>query len=587
MTMEKNDNLEIMRHSLSHIMAAAIEELWPEAKFAIGPAVDNGFYYDIDFGEQKLTEEDLPKIEKKMKHIIKQGLEFKKETMTIDEALAWANEKGQLYKAEILAELKAQGETEVSFYGLGVFKDLCRGPHLERSSRVKAGSFALSSLAGAYWRGDEKNKMLTRVYGLAYESKEDLAAYQELVKEAEKRNHRKLGKEMDYYSISQKVGPGLILWHPRLAKVREAVEQFWRRFHRQRGYDTVYTPHIGRSALWETSGHLDFFKESMYSPMDIEGENYFVKPMNCPFHVEIYKSRPRSWREFPFRWNELGTVYRYEKSGELAGMLRVRGFTQDDAHIICRPDQFKDEYREVLQFTIDMFAVFGFKREDIKAYIAIRDPKSDKYAGSDEIWQKAEEVVREVVEEYQIPNEVEEGGAKFYGPALDLKVRDALGREWQLTTIQLDFNLPEKFDMKFVGKNGEERPIMIHRALLGSLERFFAILIEHYGGAFPLWCAPAQIKLVAVGEKHFEYCEKMQKEFLQKDIRCEIDVSDETVGNKIRKAVAEKVPYMLVIGDKEMESPVLMVRERGSADVREISKEDFLTEIARKVENLE
>ncbi len=306
--------------------------------------------------------------------------------------------------------------------------------------------------------------------------------------------------------------------------------------------------------------------------------------MNCPFHVEIYKSRPRSWREFPFRWNELGTVYRYEKSGELAGMLRVRGFTQDDAHIICRPDQFMDEYREVLQFTIDMFEVFGFKREDIKAYIAIRDPKSDKYAGSDEIWQKAEEVVRAVVEEYKIPNEVEEGGAKFYGPALDLKVKDAIGREWQLTTIQLDFNLPEKFDMKFIGKNGEERPIMIHRALLGSLERFFAILIEHYAGAFPLWCAPVQVKFVAVGEAHFAHCQALAKEFLKQDIRCEVDISDETVGNKIRKAVAEKVPYMLVIGDKEIASEKLMIRDRGSVEVREIGKEEFMAELKKKIE---
>ncbi len=576
-------NLEILRHSLAHIMAAAIKDLYPEAKFAIGPAIDNGFYYDIDFGEVKIADADLVKIEKRMKQIIKKSLEFVRSEIDIDIAIQEAKKNKQDYKWELLKDLKSKGEKKVSFYKLGNFEDLCRGPHLEKTSQVKPGTYKLTKLAGAYFRGDENNKMLTRIYGLGFETKEELNDYLEILKEAEKRDHRKLGRELDLFSISQKVGPGLVLWHPKLAKVREAIEEFWRKFHRQRGYDTVYTPHIGRAELWQTSGHLDFFKESMYSPMDIEGEEYFVKPMNCPFHVEIYKSRPRSWREFPFRWNELGTVYRYEKSGELSGMLRVRGFTQDDAHIICRPDQFKDEYREVLQFTIDMFEVFGFKREDIKAYIAVRDPKVNKYAGSDDIWNKAEQVVREVVAEYEIPNEVEEGGAKFYGPALDLKIKDALGREWQLTTIQLDFNLPEKFDMTYVGKNGTERPIMIHRALLGSLERFFAILIEHYGGAFPLWCAPVQVKLVAVGEKYIEYCQKLAKEFRARDIRVEVDISDETVGKKIRKAVNEKAPYMLVIGEKEINSENLHIRDRGSREVREIAKDRFFEEIIQKV----
>lgn len=583
--MNKQNNLETLRHSMSHIMAAAVKELWPEAKFAIGPAIDNGFYYDIDFGETKITDVDLAKIEKGMKRIIQKGLEFERSELDIDTAIDLLKREDQPYKLELLEGLKSQGEKKVSFYKLGDFTDLCRGPHIEKTSKIKPGTYKLSKLAGAYWRGDENKQMLTRIYGLGFASKEELASYLEMLKEVEKRDHRKLGKELDLFSISQKVGPGLILWHPKLAKVREAVEEFWRKFHRQRGYDTVYTPHIGRAELWKTSGHLDFFKESMYSPMDIEGEDYFVKPMNCPFHVEIYKSRPRSWREFPLRWNELGTVYRYEKSGELAGMLRVRGFTQDDAHIICRPDQFKDEYREVLQFTIDMFAVFGFKREDIKAYIAIRDPKDNKYAGSDDIWNKAEAVVREVVNEYEIPNEVEEGGAKFYGPALDLKIKDALGREWQLTTIQLDFNLPEKFAMTYAGKDGDERPIMIHRALLGSLERFFAILIEHYGGAFPLWCAPVQVKLVAVSEKHIGYCQNLAKEFRAKDIRVEVDTSDETVGKKIRRATHEKVPYMLVIGEKEMESENLHVRDRGSREVREIAKNEFFEEIEAKIKD--
>jgi len=574
-----NDNLEILRHSLSHVMAAAVKELYPDVKFAIGPAIDNGFYYDFDFPETKIGEDDLAAIEKKMKHIIKQNLKFERSEVLIDSAIAKEEATGQIYKAELISDLKAAGETVVSYYKLGGFEDLCRGPHLESSGKIIPGAFKLSKLAGAYWRGSEKNKMLTRIYGLAFASKEELDKYLEMQAEAEKRDHRKIGRELDLFSISEKVGPGLVLWHPKLAKTREAVESFWRKFHRLRGYDTVYTPHIGRSELWKTSGHLSFFKESMYSPMDIEGDEYYVKPMNCPFHVEIYKSRPRSWREFPFRWNELGTVYRYEKSGELSGMLRVRGFTQDDAHIICRRDQFIDEYREVIKFTLDMFAVFGFKKEDIRGYIAIRNPKSDKYAGSDDIWQEAEKVVRQVVDEYGIVSEVEEGGAKFYGPALDLKVKDAIGREWQLTTIQLDFNLPEKFTMKYNGPEKEEQPIMIHRALLGSLERFFGILIEHYAGAFPVWCAPVQVKLAAVSEKHADYCRQLAQEFIKQDIRVEVDSSDETVGNKIRKAVNEKAPYILVIGDKEIESGALSVRERGSADTRAMSKKDLIKEI--------
>ena len=579
-----NTKLEILRHSLSHVMAAAVKKLWPDVKFAIGPAIENGFYYDFDFGENSVKEEDLERIEKEMKAIIKNDLKFEKSEMDIEKAIKHEKKTGQNYKLELIKDLKTEGEKIVSYYKLGDFEDLCRGPHLKSSGIIKSEAFKLTKLAGAYWRGDEKNKMLTRVYGVGFENKKELKKYLAMMEEAEKRDHRKIGKEMDFFSISEKVGPGLILWHPKLSKIREVVESFWREFHRKRGYDAVYTPHIGRSELWETSGHLDFFKDSMYSSMDIDGDEYYVKPMNCPFHVEIYKTRLRSWREFPFRWNEMGTVYRYEKSGELHGMSRVRGFTQDDAHIICRKDQFESEYRDALKFTFDMFKIFGFT--DLKGYLAIRDPKNfDEYMGNNEIWDTAEKTIKEVVKEFNMPYEVEEGGAKFYGPALDIKARDSIGREWQLTTIQLDFNLPEKFDMSYEGPNGKERPIMIHRALLGSLERFFSILIEHYAGAFPVWLSPVQIKLVAVSEKHVEHCEKMKKDFLAKDIRVEIDVSDETVGNKIRKAVLEKVPYILVIGDKEIESKNLMIRDRGSREVREISKEDFIGEIKEKIEN--
>ena len=577
-------NLEMMRHSLAHILALAILRTYPDVKFAIGPDIDNGFYYDIDLGDIKISDADLVEIEKKMKHIIKQNLKFERLEKNIDEAIAEFKKTNDIYKVDILEGLKAEGETKVSFYQLGEFSDLCRGPHIESSGKIKVGSFKLNKIAGAYWRGDEKNKMLTRVYGLAFATPEELNDYLALLKEAEKRDHRRLGKELDLFSISEKVGPGLILWHPKLAKVREAVESFWRKFHRQRGYDTVYTPHIGRGLLWETSGHLGFFKDSMYAPMNVDGEEYYAKPMNCPFHVEIYNSKPRSWRDLPFRWNELGAVYRYEKSGELNGMLRVRGFTQDDAHIICRKDQFADEYKEVLQFSFDMFKVFGFT--DLKGYIAVRDPKNiQNYMGDPEVWDLAEKTIKEVVGDFNMPYEIEEGGAKFYGPSLDIKAKDSIGREWQLTTIQLDFQNPKKFNMTYQGPEKEEQPIMIHRALLGSLERFFGVLIEHYGGAFPTWISPVQVKIVSVGEKHSEYCEKLRKEFLELDLRSEIDTDNETVANKIRKAVGEKVPYIIVIGDKEMAGEDLAIRRRGEQKIDTIKKSDFIKIILQEIED--
>ena len=571
---EIKSELSLKRHSLAHILALAVLRTYPETKFAIGPEVSDGFYYDLDLGDIKISEADLLEIEKKMKHIIKQNLPFIRSEKNIDEAISEASKNNDIYKVDILQGLKTEGNTSVSYYQLGEFSDLCRGPHIESSGKIELGSFKLNKIAGAYWRGDEKNKMLVRIYGLAFTTGEELKEYIEKMEEAKRRDHKKLGKELDLFSISEKVGPGLILWHPKLSKTREAVESFWRKFHRQRGYDTVYTPHIGRSLLWQTSGHLGFFKDSMYAPMNVDGEEYFVKPMNCPFHVEIYNSRPRSWRDFPFRWNELGSVYRYEKSGELNGMLRVRGFTQDDAHIICRRDQFVDEYQKVLQFSFDMFKVFGFT--DLKGYIAVRDHKNiQNYMGAPEIWDLAEKTIEEVVGEFNMPYEIEEGGAKFYGPSLDIKAKDSLGREWQLTTIQLDFQLPEKFHMIYQGPEKEEQPIMIHRALLGSLERFFGVLIEHYGGAFPIWLAPVQTKIISVGEKHIYYCQKLKQEFLDLDLRSELDIDNETVANKIRKAVGEKVPYIIVIGDKEIEGQDLAIRKRGEQKIETINKEEF------------
>lgn len=584
MNNESINNLSLKRHSLAHILALAVLRTYPQAKFAIGPEVSDGFYYDLDLGDIKISEFDLIELEKKMKHIIKQNIKFSYSEKNINEAIKEAEAKNDIYKSEILAGLKNEGNTKVTFYEIAEFTDLCRGPHIESSGQIELGSFKLSRVAGAYWRGDEKNKMLTRIYGLAFNTAEELNKHLLMLKEAEKRDHRRLGKELDLFSISEKVGPGLILWHPKLSKSREAVESFWRKFHRQRGYDTVYTPHIGRSLLWQTSGHLGFFRNSMYAPMDVDGEEYFVKPMNCPFHVEIYKSKPRSWRDFPLRWNELGSVYRYEKSGELNGMFRVRGFTQDDAHIICRRDQFTEEYKEVLQFSFDLFKVFGFT--DLKGYIAVRDPKNiDNYMGEPEIWDLAEKTIKEVVSEFNMPYEIEEGGSKFYGPSLDIKAKDSIGREWQLTTIQLDFQNPKKFNMTYQGPEKEEQPIMIHRALLGSLERFFGVLIEHYGASFPTWMAPVQMKIISVGEKHVDYCNKLKQEFLDLDLRSEIDIDNETVANKIRKAVGEKVPYIIVIGDKEIESDDLSIRKRGEQKIEVINKKEFIDNVLQEIED--
>ena len=589
-------NNEVMRHSLSHIMAAAVKQLWPEVKFAIGPSIENGFYYDLDFGSEKIGPEDLPKIEKKMKEIIEQDIPFEESKLSIEEALE--KEKGQEYKQELIKELSDQGEKKVSYYKLGDFEDLCRGPHLGSTGEVDPDVFKLTKLAGAYWRGDEKNQMLTRIYGVAFSNKQELTDYLQMLEEAEKRDHRKLGKELELFLIDPMVGIGLPMWQPKGAMLWRIMEDFWYREHLKGGYELVRTPHIGSRKLWETSGHWGFFQESMYPPLEISRsleeveqgkevdikEEFLLKPMNCPFHVVIYKSKLRSYRELPIRWAESATVYRYEKSGELSGLTRARGFTQDDAHIICTKEQAEEELGRVLDFIIFIFKSFGF--DDYKVYLSTRGEEKEKCAGDDKGWEFTEKVLEKVAREKGLDIAKDIGGAAFYGPKIDFKIKDCLGREWQCSTLQYDFNLQEKFDMTYIDQEGKkQRPYMLHRALFGSFERFIGVLIEHYSGAFPVWLSPVQVKIVSVGEKHIQYCQKLKDEFNQEEIRVEVDDSDETVGNKIRKAVAEKSPYILVIGDKEISSDKLAVRDRGQRETREISQEDFIQEIKAKVKN--
>ncbi len=576
--MAENDKLLKIRHSMSHVMAQAVMEMFPDAKIAIGPAIENGFYYDFDL-PRSLKTEDLEKIEERMREIIKGKHDFIKRVISREEALELF--KDQPFKLELINELSEN--EEISTYTQDTFTDLCRGPHVKNTSELNPQAFKLLSVAGAYWRGDEKNPMLQRIYGTAWETPKELRSYLNHLKEVEKRDHRKLGKELDLFSTHEEAGAGLIYWHPKGGRIRAIIEDFWRREHFKNGYDILYTPHIGKSWLWETSGHLSFYSENMYSPIEIDNVNYYIKPMNCPFHILIYKSRMRSYRELPLRWAELGTVYRYERSGVLHGLLRVRGFTQDDAHIICSPDQIEDEILEVLRFSMKIWEAFGFK--DIRAYLATKPEKS---VGSDEDWEKAIESLRKAVEKEGLEYVIDEGGGAFYGPKIDLKIKDALGREWQMTTIQFDFNLPERFDMTFVDKDGKEkRPFMVHRALLGSLERFFGVLIEHYGGAFPLWLSPVQVKIVPVAESFYDYAERIFKILREQDIRVELDLSDNRMNAKIRNAQNEKIPYMLILGEKEMEGEVVSLRTRTGDKKNLIKIEDFIADFKRKVDNKE
>ncbi len=569
-------SLETIRHSAAHVMAAAVQELYPDAKFDIGPATADGFYYDFDLSV-RLNADDLAKIEEKMIEIANKRLPFIRTTMTRADAEAALKAREQKYKLERLADIP-EG-SEITFYECGAFVDLCRGPHVENTRDI--GAFKLLSVAGSYYRGNEKNPMLQRIYGTAFPDKKELNAYLQQVEEAKKRDHRKLGVELDLFSISETVGPGLVLWHPRGAFIRNVIETFWRKEHLAHGYDLLYTPHIGRSQLWETSGHLGFYKESMYSPMDIDDTDYYVKPMNCPFHIEIYKSRVRSYRELPCRWAELGTVYRYEKSGVLHGLMRARGFTQDDAHIICTPEQIEGEVKEVLDFCLYIWKTFQFK--EIKAYLSTRPEKA---VGDPARWEQAQKSLVSAIEASGLSYEVDEGGGAFYGPKIDLKIKDAIGREWQTSTIQFDFNLPERFDIHYIGADGlQHQPYMVHRALFGSLERFFGILIEHYAGAFPLWLAPEQIRVIPITERQHDYAAEIVDALKKAGFQATADFKSASMGAKIKDARLARIPYMAIVGDKEQQTQELSVRSRREDQLGSMKLDALLEKLNCDLEN--
>lgn len=577
--MTNQDELHRLRHSAAHVMAEAVTRLFPDAKLGIGPAIEEGFYYDFDL-PRPLTPDDLTRIAELMTESIKARHPFVREEVSRQRALELFAD--QPYKQELLHEMPE--EEIISVYRHAGFLDLCRGPHVEHTGKLRWDSFALLNTAGAYWRGDEHRPMLQRIYGTIWPSKEGLKAYLERLEEIERRDHRRLGRELDLFSLHEEAGAGLVYWHPKGARIRAVVEDFWRQRHREGGYEVLYTPHIGRSWLWETSGHLDFYSEGMYAPMDIDGQDYYLKPMNCPFHIMIYKTRTRSYRDLPLRWAELGTVYRYERSGVLHGLLRVRGFTQDDAHIICTPEQIEHEILRVLRFSLALWHAFGF--HNIHAYLATRPEKA---VGEPERWDQAIESLRKALEVEELPYDVDEGGGAFYGPKIDLKIKDALGREWQMTTIQFDFNEPERFDMTYVGADGEQhRPYMVHRALLGSLERFFGVLIEHYGGAFPLWLAPVQGVVIPIADRHVDYGRAVANRLAEAGLRVELDDSGDRMNAKIRTAQMQKIPYMLVIGDREVEEGAVSVRLRTNENLGAMLVEDFLahaTERASRRDN--
>jgi len=555
-------------------MAAAVQALYPDARFDIGPATEEGFYYDFDMAH-RLSPEDLKAIEKEMKKIIGRRLPLEREEWSRPQARQFFADRGQNYKLERLADIP-EGEA-ISVYRCGDFIDLCRGPHVEHTGQI--GAVKLLTVAGSYFRGSEKNPMLQRVYGTAYATREELDAWLHAIEEARRRDHRKIGAEMDLYSIHEAVGPGLICWHPQGARVRHVIETFWREAHYRNGYELLYTPHIGRAGLWQTSGHLDFYRESMYSPMQIDECDYYVKPMNCPFHIQIYQNRPRSYRELPLRWAELGTVYRYEKGGVLHGTMRVRGFTQDDAHIFCTPEQIESEIAEVLRFSLSLWDAFGFK--DIKAYLATRPAKA---VGEPARWDQAIASLRQAVATSGLSCQVDEGGGAFYGPKIDLKIKDAIGREWQMTTIQFDFNLPERFDMTYVGADGQRhRPYMVHRALLGSLERFFGVLVEHYAGAFPTWLAPEQARVLPISEQYADYAREVLARLRQAGLRASVDQEADPIGAKIRRGRQQRVPYLLVVGERETQDQTVAVRSRQAGDEGAVPIEGFLARVAQEI----
>lgn len=567
----KDKQLEIMRHSTAHIMAEAVQSIFPDAKFGIGPAIENGFYYDFDL-PRSLTPDDLPLIETKMNEIIAQKRPFVREEMTKEDARRLF--AAQPYKLELIDEIQ---DEKVSVYRQGSFVDLCRGPHLNSTGEIKA--FKLVNIAGAYWRGDEHRPMLQRIYGAAFDTQEALTAHLKQIDEAERRDHRKLGTELDLFSIHEEAGPGLVHWHPKGAMIRRIIEDFWKDEHVKRGYDILYTPHISKADLWRTSGHLEFYRDSMYSPMDVEGQEYIIKPMNCLGHILIYKTRLRSYRELPKRYAELGTVYRYERSGVLHGLSRVRGFTQDDAHIFCRFDQLEDEVVGVLNLARFMIETFGFTN-----YQIFLSTRPEKAAGSLEGWEEATETLRKALVRLNIDYKIDPGEGVFYGPKIDIKFVDALGRGWQGPTIQVDFNLPPRFDVTYVGEDSREHSVvMIHRTVLGSMERFLACLIEHYGGAFPVWLAPVQVMIIPVADRHLDYAYKVQAELKKEGVRVETDARSERVNLKIRQAQLDKIPYMLVIGDRELATTTVSIRLRSGEQLSEQPLANFKKTIKKAV----
>ncbi|MDP8231730.1 MAG: threonine--tRNA ligase [Candidatus Zophobacter franzmannii] len=575
LTFRDEEGQQLFWHSSAHIMAQAVQELFPEVKVTIGPAIENGFYYDFD-REDSFTEAELEKIEKKMIEIAQGKHKYDRKELSRNDALALFKEMDEPYKVEILSAIP---ETDIiSIYQQDKFVDLCRGPHLPDTGKMKA--VKLTKTSGAYWRGDEKNKMLKRIYGISFPSSKELRIYLKNVEEAKKRDHRKLGKELDLFSVSEDVGPGLILWHPNGAMMRHLIESYWKDQHLKSGYKLVYTPHIGKASLWETSGHLGFYNEGMFPAIDVEGQDYYLKPMNCPFHIAIYNTQKRSYKELPIRLGELGTVYRYERSGTLHGLMRVRGFTQDDAHIICTPDQLDGEVERLITFSLKILTKFGFKDMDI--YLSTMPEKS---VGVKEEWDVATESLRKAIEKAGLDYKVDEGGGAFYGPKIDIKIKDALNRSWQCTTIQFDFNLPTRFNMEYIGADNQpHRPYMVHRALLGSIERFFGTLIEYHAGNFPVWLCPVQVQVIPISDQYIEYAKTVQDKLLQLNVRADIDVRDERVGYKIRDAEMKKIPYMFIVGSKESESGTVSVRRHTEGDLGSLTVDEAINAIRLELE---
>jgi threonyl-tRNA synthetase len=580
LTSKDPESLEVLRHSSAHVLAQAVQNLYPGTKVATGPAVENGFYYDLDIPNHKLTPDDFPKIEAEIQRIIKEKQVFERRYIEdIPGTLEKFRQEGERYKAEILEKYKENNPTiyvcKDEKTGETIWYDLCEGPHLPDTSWIKA--IKLLSVAGAYWRGDANNPMLQRVYATAFWDQKSLDDYLHQLEEADKRDHRKLSKELDFFSIEDEVGSGLILWHPNLATVREELENYWRKEHRKRGYELVYTPHLAKRDLWDISGHTGFYMENMYT-MEIDEQEYIVKPMNCPMHILIYKSKIRSYRDLPLRLSELGTVYRYEKSGTMHGLNRVRGFTQDDAHLFCRLDQIQSEVVEVIRFVDDTLKLFDMSFE------VELSTRPEKAIGEKAVWDEAEKALKAALEEYGLAYQINEGDGAFYGPKIDFKLKDAIGRTWQCSTVQLDFNLPERFELKFTDSDGQaKRPIMIHRAIFGSLERFAGTLIEHYAGAFPTWLAPQQVAILPIADRHLEYAHEIEKILRDELVRVKVDSSNEGIGAKIRKAQLEKVPYMLIIGDKEIEKNEVSVRSRSRGDLGGISAQGFLDALKAEI----